>query len=31
MEKLKMSYPKPDKAHREELEEALRTLKKKGE
>jgi PPK2 family polyphosphate:nucleotide phosphotransferase len=31
MEKLKMSYPKPDKAHRQELEEALRTLKKKGE
>jgi PPK2 family polyphosphate:nucleotide phosphotransferase len=31
MEKLKMSYPKPDKAHREELEQALRTLKKKGE
>jgi PPK2 family polyphosphate:nucleotide phosphotransferase len=31
MEKLKMNYPKPDKAHRQELEEALRILKKKGE
>jgi PPK2 family polyphosphate:nucleotide phosphotransferase len=28
MEKLKMSYPKPDKNHRQELEEALKTLKK---
>jgi PPK2 family polyphosphate:nucleotide phosphotransferase len=31
MEKLKMSYPKQDKARHKELEEALRVLKKQGE
>ncbi|HXL72141.1 MAG TPA: polyphosphate kinase 2 family protein, partial [bacterium] len=31
MEKLKMNYPKPDKAHRKELEDALKALKKQGE
>jgi PPK2 family polyphosphate:nucleotide phosphotransferase len=30
MEKLKMSYPKPDKVHHKELEEALKVLKKQG-